>query len=167
MRIVKSFAAIIHKIGINPYVSVPEEVLSALFKQAKKSKGPIPVRGTIHGKPFLQTLVKYQGAWRLYINGEMRRAAGVDVGDRATLKVEYDPIPRIEAIPLKFREALSNHKAAKSAFERLPASRQKEMLRYLNSMKTETSLQRNIEKIIRHLAGEQTTGLGHLLDARD
>jgi hypothetical protein len=58
-------SAIISKIGINPYVSVPENVLSALFNQADKTNGPIQVRGTINGKRFKQTLVKYQGAWRL------------------------------------------------------------------------------------------------------
>ena len=163
----KSFSATIHKIGINPYVSLPEDVLNALFKQANKSKGPITVRGKIDGKPFMQTLVKHQGAWRLYINGEMRKAVGVDVGDQVQIQIEYDPAPRIEEMPPKFRDALSEHVAAKAAFEKLTLSRQKEMLRYLNSMKTEISLERNIEKIIQHLVGEQTKGLHHLLQGRD
>ncbi|HXQ36783.1 MAG TPA: YdeI/OmpD-associated family protein [Anaerolineales bacterium] len=111
----------------------------------------MPVRGTINGKKFKQTLVKYQSAWRLYINGEMRQAAGVDVGDQAYIKIEFDLVPRIEAIHPKFVQALLKNKAAKAAFEKLKPSRQKEMLRYLNSMKTETSLERNIEKIIHHL----------------
>lgn len=76
----KSFSARISKIGINPYVSLSDDVLDALFQQANKTRGPIPVRGTINGKKFKQTLVKYQGAWRLYINGPMRQAAEVDVG---------------------------------------------------------------------------------------
>ena len=163
----KSFSAAIYKIGINPYVFLPEDVLNALFKQAGKSKGPIPVRGTIDGKRFIQTLVKYQGEWRLYINGEMRRAASVDVGDQVQIKIGFDPVPRIEVMHPKFKTALSIEKAAQMAFERLTPSRQKEILRYLNSMKTETSLERNIEKIIRHLRGEQTKGLHHLLEGRD
>ena len=163
----KSFSATIYKIGINPYVYLPEDVLNALFRQAGKPKSPIPVQGTINGKRFIQTLVKYQGAWRLYINGEMRRAAGIDVGDQVHIKIEFDPIPRIEAMHPKFKDALSNKKVAKTAFEKLTPSRQKEMLRYLNSMKTESSLERNIEKIIRHLLGEQTKGLHHLLEGRD
>ena len=163
----KSYSATIAKIGINPYVHVPEDVLGTLFKQAGKTKGPIPVRGTINGKRFKQTLVKYQGAWRLYINGEMRQAAGVDEGDLAHIKIEFDPVPRIESMPPRFEEALSKNKAAKTAFEKLKPSRQKEMLRYLNSMKTEASLERNIEKIIQHLLGKKPKGLHHLLEARD
>lgn len=163
----KSFSATISKIGINPYVFLPDDILNALFKQADKSTSPIPVRGKIDGKRFIQTLVKYQGAWRLYINGEMRQAAGVDVGDQVRIQIEFDPAPRIETMPPKLKDALSKHKGAKAAFERLTPSRQKEMLRYLNTMKTETSLERNIEKIIQHLLGEKTKGLGHLLEARD
>lgn len=144
----KSFSATIHKIGINPYVYLPEDVLTALFKLANKSKGPIPVRDMINRKRFIQTLVKYQGAWRLYINGEMRQAARVDVGDQADIKLEFDPVPRIETMHPNFRDTLSKNKMAKAAFEKLTPSRQKEILRYLNSMKTEPSLERNIDKII-------------------
>ena len=162
----KSFSARISKIGINPYVSVPEDVLNRLFKQAGKTKGPIPVRGTLNGEKFKQTLVKYRGAWRLYINGWMRQAAGVDVGDEAQVKLEFDPIPRIERNPPKLVQALAKNKTAKAAFERLAPSRQKEILRYLNAMKTEKSLERNIEKVIKHLLGEKPEGLHHLLDRR-
>jgi uncharacterized protein YdeI (YjbR/CyaY-like superfamily) len=70
-------------------------------------------------------------------------------------------------MPTKFENALSKNKAAKTAFEKLTASRQKEMLRYLNSMKTETSLERNIEKIIQHRLGKKPRGLHHLLEGRD
>ena len=166
-KIMKSFSEKIAKIGINPYTHVPEAVLVGLFKQAGKMKGPIPVRGTINGKRFKQTLVKYQGAWRLYINGEMRQAAGVDVGDQAYIKIEFDPVPRKEELPSKLIDALSRNKLAKTAFEKLAPSRQKEIIRYLNGMKTETSLERNIEKVIQHLLSRKTEGLHHLLEARD
>ena len=42
-----SFKANIEIIGINPYVLLPDKVLLALFKQAGKDKGPIPVKGKI------------------------------------------------------------------------------------------------------------------------
>src|SRR5215207_7638372 len=141
-----SFSAKILKIGINPYVGIPEDVLESIFEQAGKSKGPIPVRGTVNGNQFTQTLVKYQGIWRLYINGPMREAAGIDVGDQADIRLEVDPRPRTEPVHPKFTHALARNRTAKIAFEKLVASRQKEILRYLNSLKTEESLDRNIEK---------------------
>jgi hypothetical protein len=158
----KSFSAKVSKIGINPYVSVPEDVLNSIFKQAEKAKGPIPVRGTVNGKPFTQTLVKYQGAWRLYINGTMRESAGIDVGDDAHIRLEFDSTPRTEPMHPNLVHALAKNKSAKAAFESLIPSRQKEILRYLNSMKTEESLDRNIARIIKHLSGEKIDGLRHV-----
>jgi hypothetical protein len=162
----KSFLEKVAKIGINPYVSVPEDVLNSLFQQANKSRGPIPVRGRIKGKEFRQTLVKYQGAWRLYINGLMRQAAEVDVGDQVHVDIEFDPETRVERMHPKLTRALSQNKTAKAAFESLTPSRQKEILRYLNSMKTERSLERNVEKIIQHLLGEKPEGTRALTSRR-
>jgi len=159
----ESFTAKILKIGINPYVGLPEDVLKTLFKQADKNKGPIRVRGTLNGKRFEQTLVKYQGAWRLYLNTQMRQEADIDVGDDATVQIEFDPEPRIVPIHPKFARALSKNKEAKAAFEKLAASRQKEILRYLNSMKTEESLVRNVEKVIQNLSGKRPKGLSALM----
>lgn len=158
----KSFSAKIARIGINPYVSVPPDVLDSIFEQAGKARGPIPVRGMVNGKPFTQTLVRFQGAWRLYINGIMREAAGIDVGDQADIQVEFDPAPRVEPVHPKLAEAFVKNKAAKSAFENLIPSRQKEILRYLNSMRTEESLDRNIEKVIQNLLGKKVEGLRHI-----
>ena len=158
----KSFSAKISKIGINPYVGVPEDVLDNIFRQARRTRGPIPIRGTVNGESFTQTLVRYQGAWRLYINGIMRAAAGIDVGDDAHIRLEFDPTPRTEPLHPKLAHALDSNKSAKAAFEKLTPSRQKEILRYLNSMKTEASLERNIDRVIKNLLGEKIDGLQHM-----
>ena len=98
--------------------------------------------------------MKYQGAWRLYLNTPMRR----DVGDDATMVIEFDPELRIVPTHPKFAHALSKNKAAKAAFEKLAPSRQKDILRYLNSMKTEESLVRNIDKVMQFLSGDRPAG---------
>jgi uncharacterized protein YdeI (YjbR/CyaY-like superfamily) len=156
------FTSKILKIGINPYVALPEDVLHMLFKQADKNKGPIPVRGTLNGKRFLQTLVKYRGAWRLYLNTPMRQDAGIDVRDDATIEIEFDFEPRVVPTHPQFARALSKNKEAKTAFKKLAPSRQKEILRYLNSMKTEESRARNIENVIQYLSGKSPAGLSAL-----
>lgn len=160
----QSFKAKIYIISkINPVVDVPEDVLKAIFEEAGKSKGPIPVRGRLNGAEFIQTLIKYEGAWRLYLNGEMRKSAGIDTGDMGEVEIEFDPRPRTEPIPEKFAEALNADKEASTEFARLSASRQKEILRYLNSMKTEASLVKNVEKVIRHLTGKPADTLHALM----
>ncbi len=151
----KTFSAKISKIGVNPYVLLLVPVLDELFRQSGKSKGPIPVRGTLNEKKFIQTLVKYSGKWRLYLNTPMRKAAGIDVGDVATVKIEYDTKPRIVPMHPRLQEALSQNKAAKDAFEKLAPYRRKEIVRYISFMKNEESLVRNIGKAIQHLTGKE------------
>lgn len=55
-----TFSEKIEIIGVNPYVLLPEPVLEELFRQSNKTKGAIPVRGSINGKEYTQTLVKYR-----------------------------------------------------------------------------------------------------------
>ncbi len=150
----KSFSAKIFIIGINPYVLLPEAVLQSLFKQAGKDKGAIPVRGTLNGNAFTQTLVKYSGKWRLYFNTPMRKAAGIDTGDTANVKIEYDPEPHIIPMHPKLQDVLQQNKKAKAVFENLTPSRQKEILRYIGSLKSEISVITNVEKVIKNLLGK-------------
>jgi hypothetical protein len=152
----ETFSARIGIIGINPCVIVPDDVLSALLAKAGKSKGPVPVRGTLNAKPFLQNVVKYQGAWRLYLNGPMRKAAGIDVGDMAHIALAFDPALRMPSVPPLFAEALKREKKAKAAFDALAPSRRKEILRYLGFLKSEKTLAVNIEIVLAHLLGKKT-----------
>lgn len=154
-----TFTAKLRKIDINPYVQVPNDTLHKLQQDAKKEKGPIPVKGTLEGKPFIANVVRYRGMWRLYLNTEMRRAANIDVGDRVTVGLQFDNEPRAVPVPRQFTLALSKNKQAREAFQELAPSRQKEILRYLNSLKQPQSLERNIEKVIQILKGEPVDGL--------
>ncbi|WP_248875551.1 hypothetical protein [Epilithonimonas zeae] len=67
----KTFFAKLDIIGINPFVFVPENILNTIFEISGKNKSPISVKGKVNGVPFTQTLVKYSGEWRLYINLKM------------------------------------------------------------------------------------------------
>lgn len=142
-------------IGVNPWVGVPEKILNELFRQTGKTKGAIPVKGKLNGKNFIQHLVKYQGKWRLYLNGMMRKAAGIDVGDTAKVEIEFDAAPRIIPMHPKLKTALKKNKIATAVFEKLSPSRRKEIVRYINHLKTKESVERNIAKVISHLNGKE------------
>ena len=150
-----SFSAKIFKIGVNPYMLIPSPVLKEIFKQAGKNKGPIPVRGELNGHKFIQTLVKFSGKWRLYLNTPMRKAAGIDVGDLASVKIEFDPDPRIIRIHPKLKLALEKNKKAMTAFSQLPPSRQKEIVRYIGALKTDESIDKNVRRAINFLTGKE------------
>ena len=150
-----SFKAEIKIIGVNPYVLLPAIVLKEIFERAGKVKGPIPVKGKINDHNFIQTLVKYSGKWRLYLNTPMRKGAGADVGDIVHVEIQFDETERKIAIHPKFENALKKNKKARMAFEQLSPSRQKEIIRYINFLKTEESVDRNIKRAIQFLSGKE------------
>ena len=154
----QQFSATVRKIDINPYVKVPGPIVRKLHQAAKKETGPIPVAGRLQGQPFSATVVKFRGMWRLYLNTAMRREARVEVGDNVIVGVRFDNTPRTVPSPGKFTVALSKNKSAQAAFQNLTASRRKEILRYLNSLKQPETLERNIAKVIQFLRGEKAQG---------
>jgi hypothetical protein len=142
------FSATVHKLGINPCVDVPHGVVGELRRTSGKEAGPIPVRGRLNGKRFSTTVVRYAGGWRLYLNTAMRAEAAADVGDELTVEVAYDRTPRIVPMPPRFAAALAKDPKARAAFEDLAPSHRKDILNYLNSLKTAESLERSIKKAI-------------------
>jgi hypothetical protein len=150
-----TFNATIEIIGVNPFVFLPDKILKAVFKQAGKDKGPIPVNGTIDGHRYKQTLVRYSGHWRLYINGPMLKVSGKKVGDRTTLTIAFDPEERTISIHPKLNDALIANPKAKDAFDLLPPSRQKEIIRYISFLKTESSVEKNVARAVAFLLGKE------------
>jgi len=153
---VNTFKAKIEIIGINPFVFLPDRVLKSLFTQSGKDKGPIRVHGTIEGHPYKQTLVKYSGSWRLYINGPMLKAANKKVGDRTTLTIEFDPKDRSIPMHPKLEAALKANKTAKATFDKLCPSRKNEVVRYISHLKTEASVDKNVARAINFLLGKES-----------
>ena len=151
----KFFSAKIHIIGINPYVLLPQIVLKYIFQKSGKNKGAIPVQLKIGGKDFIQNLVKNSGKWRLYLNGPMRKAAGKNVGDDIDIQIDFDPKPRTTPMHPKLKKAFKENPNAKKAFEKLSPSRQKEILRYINFLKSEESVDKNIHRAIAHLTSSK------------
>jgi len=141
-------------IGINPFILLPEEILEEIFKQAGKNKGPIQIKGEINGKPYLQTLVKFRGAWRLYINLKMLKISPKRVGEIIDLTVEFDPKKRIVPQHPKFLKALNENQEAKNTFDNLRPSLQLEIVRYISFLKSEESVDRNVNKAISFLLGK-------------
>lgn len=148
------FSSDIEIIGVNPFVAPPDTLLEALFEASGRRKGPIPVRVEVAGARFPQTLVKYAGRWRLYLNGPMLRAAGKGVGDRIEVGVAFDPEERVVAVRPELRAALEANPGAKAIFDGLPPSRRKEILRYVASLKGAESIARNVERAILFLDGK-------------
>lgn len=149
------FGAKIEIIGINPFVFIPGDILRELFKRAGKDKGHIPINGTVNGKPYRQTLVKYAGVWRLYINTTMLKNSPKRLGETIEIKINFDPRSREIKPPVSFLKALKANKKAEAVFDDLPAHRKSEIVRYLANLKTPEALERNIERAINFLSGKE------------
>jgi hypothetical protein len=150
----QKFKARIELIGINPFVYVPGRILEEIFRQSGKDKGHIPVCGSINRKPYKQTLVKYSGDWRLYINTTMLKDSPKRLGEIIDVAIQYDPEDRVVQPHPAFEKALRENIEAKKVFDGLPASRKKEILRYIAALKTPESLSKNIERAIGFLTGD-------------
>lgn len=147
---VMEFAAKIHKLGINPCVEVPNEIVNVLLREGNKKHAPVQVKATLNGKGLFETnVVRYSGAYRLYLNTQMRQETGVDDGDTVLIGLKYDPKQRMPPIPEELREALRKNKRAKERWRLQQSSRRKEILVYLNSVRSEDSINRQVSKIIR------------------
>ncbi|HVF46493.1 MAG TPA: YdeI/OmpD-associated family protein [Pyrinomonadaceae bacterium] len=146
-----SFSAAIYKLGINPVVDPPDDVMRPLFEQAGRDKGPIPVCGTLRGAEYVQTLVKFRGAWRLYINAGMLKASGLTVGDIANITIAHDRRPRKVPVPTILADMLAGDPLARAEWQKLSPSRQKEILRYIGALKSEPALIKNIDRVRAHL----------------
>ena len=150
-----SFRAQIEIIGINPFVFVPEPILNKLFLESGKDKGPVPVKGTINGKPYQQTLVRFSGEWRLYINTKMLPKSPKRIGETIDISIETDSSDRSVHPHPKLVQALKDNPEANKVFESLVPSLQNEMVRYIANLKTEKSVEKNVIKAIDFLLGKQ------------
>ena len=146
-----NFRAKIYKVGINPCVEGPRRITGRMIPQ----RGYIPITGHIDNFPFEQTLVPVKDApYRLYVNGLMLKGSGAKVGDTLSFSIEQTTAQRKdETMPADLRSKLVKAKLL-SAFGQLTPSRQKEILRYLNYLKTAQAKKRNIDKVLSLLKGD-------------
>jgi hypothetical protein len=149
------FKAELKIIGINPFVFVPDEILNEIFKDFGNSKGQIPVYGLLNDKPYKQTLVKYSGDWRLYINTIMLPKSPQRIGEILELTIAFDTVERSIIPHPKLLMALGENEEAKKVFDSLAPSKQKEIVRYISTLKKEESIAKNIERAIKFLLGKE------------
>lgn len=151
------FTAIMEILGVNPYVRVTAARAKALKADWRK---PMPVRVRINGKPEkawpINMMPKGDGSFLLYLHASVRKASGTGVGNRVRVEVAFDadyaggPAP----MPAWLRAALRRESKAGKAFQALPPSRKKELVRYLARLKSPEARERNLAKALQVLSGE-------------
>jgi hypothetical protein len=144
-------------VGVNPYVMVNAKEASRL---RRNWRGPMPVYLCLNGKSDRTWRVNLMpvgdGCFRLYLNGNIRKESNLRVGDMLDLEVRFDEEYRggpLHPMPARFSKELSSNPPAKQGWDRLPPSRQKEILRYFAQLKSPEATQRNVQKAMRVLQG--------------
>lgn len=142
----------------NPYVLVSKERAERLYKDWKK---PMPVTVQINGQPdppwHINMMPIGDGSFYLYLHGDVRQASNTGVGDTVQVDVHFDPKYKsgpMHPMPEWFKDSLDKNSTAKSNWEALIPSRQKEVLRYFSWLKSEEAKERNLEKAMSVLSGK-------------
>jgi hypothetical protein len=153
-----TFSAPIEITGINPYVLVSFLDASTL-RSGWRRPLPVLVRLNNDTETTWRTnlMPRGDGAFYLYLHGEMRSAARAGVGDKVTVELRVDDAYHggpAHDIPASFQAALNANPTAAQNWEGLPPSRRKEILRYFAGLKSERALERNVDKALRVLSGE-------------
>ncbi|HTR77599.1 MAG TPA: YdeI/OmpD-associated family protein [Gemmatimonadaceae bacterium] len=150
------FQARIRITGVNPYVLVSASRATAIKPDWRK---PIPVLVRINGEPKAQPwrinmMPMGNGAFYLYLHGDVRRASGTEVGDLVRVDVVFDADYRSgpRRLPDWFRVPLSRDPVATATWNALTPSRQKEIVRYLANLKTPEARMRNLARTLAALS---------------
>jgi hypothetical protein len=123
-------------------IVIPAEVIEGLGGGRRP-----PVKVTINGYSYRNTVAIMAGKYMVGVAAEHRAKANVSGGDTVEVDVELDLAPREVVVPADFSAALAKAKALKS-FEALAFSHRKEHVRAIEEAKSPETRRRRIEKAI-------------------
>jgi hypothetical protein len=152
------FTAAIRIRGINPYIAISASRAKTL-KPGWRRPLPVLVRiGGIPRNPWRTNLMPTgDGGFYLYLHGQMRRASNCGVGNRVEVELRVDPHYTggpMHRMPAWFRDPLNASPTALRNWKNLIPSRQKEILRYFASLKSQAARARNVDRAMRVLSGQ-------------
>ena len=117
--------------------------------------GRISVEGNLNDASMRATLVSVaKGRHRLYVNGGMRSAAGVGVGDTVSFELVAVSPGTVNA-PEDVATALGTENGAMAAFDALSPSHRHELLRYVDDARTTQTRERRILKTVEYVLGKE------------
>jgi hypothetical protein len=137
--------------GAWTYLQIPFNVPEILGR-----KGQVPVRATINGFTFRNSLMPRAGAHILGVGKDILASAAATPGDTVQVELALDDAPRTVTVPADIAAALAKVPAQQQSFNALSYSHKKEYVDWIeNAKKPETRLNR-IEKMAEMLAARKT-----------
>ena len=132
--------------GGGAFVEVPFDV-----EQVFGSKRP-KVKALIEGVPYRGLLVRMGGPNHiLIILKGIREQIGKTFGEEINVSVEADIEERVIAVPAELKRAFKSDKNAKSTFEKLSYTHQKEYVKWIEEAKKAETRQSRVVKTVEML----------------
>jgi bacteriocin resistance YdeI/OmpD-like protein/uncharacterized protein DUF1905 len=131
-------------------LEVPPEVVEALGGGKRPA-----VTITINGHSWKSRVAIMRGRYLLGLSNANRQAAGVATGDQVEVQVEIDAEPRVVAEPADFARALDADPAARTAYDHLSDSHQRQHVHAIESAKKPETRARRIEKALATLRDQE------------
>src|SRR2546426_2902193 len=120
-------------------IRIPDEIVESLGA----GKRP-PVRVTINGYTYRNTVAVYGGEYLVGVSAEHRAGAGVAGGDEIDVDIELDTAPREVSVPADFAAALEAEPNARRTFDGLSYSNKSWQVLQVQGAKTDETRQRRI-----------------------
>lgn len=125
---------------------VPDEVVEA-FGSGRRP----PVKVTINGFTYRNTVAVMDGVYMVGVSAENRVGAGVAGGDEVDVDIELDTAPREVAVPDDLAAALDAEPKARATFDGLSYSNRSWHALQVTGARTEETRQRRIAKSVETL----------------
>ena len=132
---------------MNYCVDVPAEASRALAGDPPERY--VRVEGTANGHPFRTRLTpRGGGAYRLFLDGDVRAAAAIGVGDEVEIEVVRADAPPEPPLPDDLREALSALDDGVAAFAALTEAQRTGMIAFVERARTASTRARYVERVV-------------------
>jgi hypothetical protein len=127
---------------------VPDDVVDALGGGNRP-----PVKVTIGGYTYRNTIARMGAQFMLGVAAEHRAAAGVAAGEELDVDVVLDTEPRTVQVPADLAAALDADPAVRARFDALAYTHRKEHVRAVEDAKTPATRERRIAACVAKLSG--------------
>lgn len=142
------FSGKIYKVGIIRYVDVPSEVSRALGNR----EAHVAVIGEVEGAPIRTTMVsRGNGCYRVALHSDIRKKLRADTGTVVEFAIRRDEESREPALPPALVFALRNAPKAQAEFRQMTTALRRQIVRYITSVKQQTTLERRVAGMVRRL----------------
>jgi len=133
--------------GAWTYLEIPFSVAEVFAR-----KGHVPVRATINGFTFRNSLMPRGGVHILGIGKGILEAAQTAPGKTVEVRLAFDDAPRTIEVPADLEAVLAGTPHEKSKFDALSYSHKKEYVDWITSAKKPETRQSRIQKAVTMLA---------------